>query len=150
MTNEIKPSPLRPQPTKEETAAVFADIYAVRAKREAERPHIQREGEAALSRLFKVASGDSGQCRHIARFLLGLYNGNRFPFDMTRLRAIDFELFDDCLAVLKMDAFAVQEVHRYFADGGKAFEALVTSWNVLDIVKLQQAARDAGIDVQHD
>ena len=150
MTNEMKPTIMRPQLTKEEHDPIFAEIYANRDKRAAERPRIEEEGEAALHRLFKVAKGDSGQCRHIARFLLGLYNGNRFPFDLTRLRSIDAELFDDCIAVLKMDAAPRQEVHRYFDGGGKAFEALVTSWNVLDMVKLQQAARDAGIDVQQD
>lgn len=37
----------------------------------------QAEGEAALRRLFDVAQSDTGQCKIIAKFLLGCYNGDR-------------------------------------------------------------------------
>ena len=65
-----------------------------------DRDIIETRGVAALQRLFTVANRDSGQCRYIARFLLGLYNGMRFPFDLTDLRAIDDDLFEDCMHVL--------------------------------------------------
>lgn len=75
-----------------------------RDARMAKLPAIRLEGEAALRRLLPVAQRDTGQSSVIARFLLNLYNGDRFPFDLTDLRRLDYELFDDCLAVLKMDA----------------------------------------------
>lgn len=105
---------------------------------------LETRGVAALRRLYLVACRDSGQCRYIARFLLGLYNGSRFPFDLTDLRAIDTELFDDCMAVLNMDArITRQEVHTYFEDGGAKFEQLAKRWGVEDFHKLRQDAARA-------
>ena len=93
-----------------------------------ERDIIETRGVAALRRLYLVACRDSGQCRYIARFLLGLYNGMRFPFDLTDLRAIDAELFDDCMAVLNMDArLTRQEVHTYF-DRRRRLRPSVSPW----------------------
>ena len=104
----------------------------------AQRAQLEDAGFEALQRLYQVALGDSGQCRFIARFLLGLYNGTRFPFDLTDLRAVDASLFEDCMAVLRMDArVSRQEVHNYFADGGAKFEQLVRDWNVRDVAKLE-------------
>lgn len=101
------------------------------------RAALEEAGFEALQRLYQVALGDAGQCRFIARFLLGLYNGNRFPFDLTDLRAIDDSLFEDCMTVLRMDARQCrQEVHMYFADGGAKFEQLVRDWGVRDVAKL--------------
>ena len=40
----------------------------------------------ALKRLVDVAQGSSGQPPRVARFLLGLYNGYSYPFDLTELR----------------------------------------------------------------
>jgi len=89
-------------------------------------------GKPALARLMNIAeSGDTGQGRYVAAFLLGLYNGNRFPFDLTNLRALDSALQDDCLTVLNMDAKACQhEVHRYFDNGGERFETMAKNWGL--------------------
>jgi hypothetical protein len=87
-------------------------------------------GLPALRRLFKIAQGHSGQCRNVAAFLLGLYNGSRFPFDMTNFRAVDTEIFNDMLLVLRMDSRLIEEVHTYFDDGGQAFEQLAQDWNL--------------------
>ena len=103
-----------------------------RARRIAERPVINLRGEEALRRLFEVAHGDSGQCRRVARFLLGCYNGSRFPFDLADLRGLDGELFDDCMAVLKMDWYLDKEVHCYFPNGGEQFERLAEQWGLED------------------
>lgn len=107
---------------------IFAKRRADQALLRARRPQIQAEGEAALRRLFNVAQGDTGQCGRIARFLLGLYNGPRFPFDMTELRGLDHALFADCIAVLRMDYAPEREVHRYFENGGREFERLAVRW----------------------
>jgi len=105
---------------------------------------IETRGAEALQRLFTVANRDSGQCRYIAHFLLGLYNGHRFPFDLTDLRGLDNELFEDCMTVLRMDARVTQqEVHLYFENGGKRFEQLASDWHVEDMEKVRADAKRA-------
>ena len=90
--------------------------------------HDRAEGEAALRRLLPIAQRYTGQGERVARVLLGCYNGRRFPLDLTNLRSLDYELMVDCLAVLRMDANARQEVHCYFENGGAVFEALAKDW----------------------
>lgn len=85
-------------------------------------------GADALRRLLPIAQGNSGQCKSVARILLGLYNGVRFPLDLTFLRCLDYKILDDVLAVLRMDANALQEVHLYFTNGGQVFEQLAKDW----------------------
>lgn len=106
------------------TSPVLQEFLQEQADREGRLPKIREEGEAALRRLFDVAHSDAGQAGVVAAFLLGLYNGNRFRFDLTELRRLDWALHDDCLVVLQMDHIALQEVHLYFADGGRRFEEL--------------------------
>ena len=116
------------------------ELQAMLAKEERQQlelPAIRAGGEAALRRLFDVAHGHSGQCKVVARFLLGCYNGLRFPFDLTDLRCIDSALFDDCMAVLKMDFQPAQEVHCYFPMGGSKFEALAKDWRITDFSRMQ-------------
>jgi hypothetical protein len=74
----------------------------------------------------------SGQCRIVAKFLLGLYNGNRFPFDLTDFRCLDTEIFKDCLAVLEMDNCPVQEVHQALGMVHGEFEKLAADWHIPD------------------
>ncbi|UGA37614.1 hypothetical protein JOS77_27190 [Chromobacterium haemolyticum] len=92
-------------------------------------------GVPALRRLLPLAQGHTGQSRVIAHFLLSLYNGNRFKFDLTDFRLLDQELLDDCLAVLRMDSRPVREVHNYFEKGGQIWEQLAKDWNVKDYTK---------------
>jgi len=84
------------------------------------------DGVPALKRLMQIAETNaSGQAEYIAKFLLGLYNGYRFPFELPDLRALDETIKDDCLVVLEMDMKACRrEVHRYFENGGERFEAM--------------------------
>ncbi|MCD5326805.1 hypothetical protein ACFFU8_17930 [Chromobacterium piscinae] len=92
-------------------------------------------GVPALRRLLSLAQGHTGQCHVIAHFLLSLYNGNRFKFDLTDFRLLDQELFDDCLAVLRMDSRPEREVHNYFENGSQIWEQLAKDWNVTDYIK---------------
>ena len=131
---EPKRTPMRqPDP---ETTARMAAVMATRRREREERlqqiPAIRLEGEAALRRLLPVAQRDTGQSSVIARFLLNLYNGDRFPFDMTDLRRLDFDLFDDCIAVLKMDFQPTKEVHGYFDNGSVIWESLAKEWGFTD------------------
>lgn len=115
----------------ENEAATQAIFEQMRAQKELQKED-HRKGWPALDRLFAVAHRDSGQPRYIAAFLLGLYNGRRFPFDLTDLRCIDHELFDDCMLVLRMDRWPMKEVHCYFDNGGKRFEDLAKLQGIKD------------------
>ncbi len=88
----------------------------------------RRLGEEALRRLLPIARRDTGQSRRVAAILLSLYNGHRFPLDMTNLRSLDYEIMEDCLAVIRMDSNAYQEVHNYFENGSQIFEQLAEDW----------------------
>lgn len=94
-----------------------------------ERPAIREAGIQALARLVPVALRDTGQSRVVGRFLLGLYNSEAYPFALTDLRALDIPLFDDCLAVLRLDNTPEQEVHEYLPRGQMIFNQLREYWS---------------------
>lgn len=126
-----------------EAPGTFARETGALAAERGGRTALIAAGTSALTRLFKVAHGHSGQCRYIARYLLGLYNGTRFPFDLTDLRAIDDDLYADCMAVLAMDARVTpQEVHTFFKDGNAKFEQLASDWRMLDLHALKIEAKE--------
>jgi hypothetical protein len=110
---------LRQQP------ALKADIETFQAlikARDAERIAVTETGIPALIRLVEVAKRDTGQSETVRRFLLGLYNGNRFPFNLNKFCGLDKELFDDCLMVLALDARGrTQEIHRCVLNGDELF-----------------------------
>lgn len=94
----------------------------------------------ALIRLWNVTqrhdAGTSG-ARRAALVLLGLYNGPRFPFDLTELRAVDTNIQRDALAVISEDARRCQrEVHSWLnvltgrVDFGERFEHLAWKFRV--------------------
>lgn len=122
-----------------EVKAAFAEMARERAEAHAKLPAIRAAGVEALKRLLPIAQGNSGQCRHVAAFLLGLYNGIRFKFDLTDFRALDRKIFNDCMAVLAMDYQPQKEVHLYFDQGNdeghEIFEALAKSWGIRDYTK---------------
>lgn len=77
---------------------------------EAERRHTlshygfeQREALLTLYKLVKRCP-DTGGGTRAAKFLLGLYNGTRFPFDLTDMRSFDDDNFAAAMTVLRMDA----------------------------------------------
>ncbi|EHP44228.1 hypothetical protein OR16_04602 [Cupriavidus basilensis OR16] len=87
-------------------------------------------GLDSLAHLVEVAEGDTGQAGIVARFLAGLYNGTNFPFDLTELRGLDADLFEHCLAVLRLDNRPKVEVHRYFTDGDELWQCMIARWNL--------------------
>lgn len=87
---------------------------------------------AALQRLWKVANGHSGQCKYVAEFLLGLYNGTRYPFDLTTFRALDDSIVQDCLLVIEMDSKPQREVHLHLGCENGEFEQLAKDWSIPD------------------
>jgi hypothetical protein len=87
-------------------------------------------GLDSLAHLLRIAESDTGQSAVVARFLAGLYNGNRYRFDLTDLRALDDDLFEHCLAVLRLDHRPAVEVHSYFPDGGERWQKMIADWNL--------------------
>lgn len=79
---------------------------------------------AALQRLWAIAQNDHGGAVRVLQFLLGLYNGDRFKFDLTNFRGLDSAVFRDCLTVLVMDYQPWQEVHMLLGSKGAEFEFL--------------------------
>lgn len=98
------------------------------AVEEAERPFIRSAGIDALHRLVPVAQRCTGQSRIVGRFLLSLYNGNAFPFPLTDLRGLDTSLWDDCLALLRLDRRPELEVHEYIENGDAIWSQLKKDW----------------------
>lgn len=104
------------------------ELFDALVRYQEERPAIRDAGTKALARLVPVALRDSGQSRVIGRFLLGLYNAQAYPFQLTDLRSLDAGLFDDCMAVLRLDNSPEQEVHEYLPRGQMIFNQLREYW----------------------
>jgi hypothetical protein len=96
------------------------------------RGRYSEEQRIAIVTLYTAARTmlDTGGGSRCAKLLLGLYNGTRFPFDLTDLRCLDGNLFRAAFTVLQMDArHTCCEVHvlldAIYADGrstGAEFE----------------------------
>jgi hypothetical protein len=68
--------------------------------------HYSQDQKEAALRLFNTAkrhlgTGGGNTC---AKLLLGIYNGHRFPFDLTDLRRLDDANLNAAIVVLHMDA----------------------------------------------
>ncbi|WP_304351077.1 hypothetical protein [Comamonas testosteroni] len=90
-----------------------------------------------LSRFFFLAWGHSHSGAKVAAgLLLGLYNGTRFPFDLTDLRLLDGRNMDDALALMRFDSRPAMEVHQWLNklygrhDFGDRFEHLAHFWRM--------------------
>lgn len=84
----------------------------------------QAEALNALRRLYDAAANDTGQSVVIGNFLLGLYNGKAYPFNLTKLRRLDTSLHNDCLAALQLDHQPLLDVHEYFENGTQLINQL--------------------------
>lgn len=102
-------------------ANMLAEENAARTKR-------LEAGLPALRRLVEVALRDTGQSEVCGRFLLGLYNGPLYSFDLTEVRRLDSDLLEDLLAVLRMDASPIKEIHELVENGEAIFHNLRMSW----------------------
>ncbi|PAU62547.1 hypothetical protein BZL41_13255 [Pseudomonas sp. PIC25] len=100
-----------------------------------QRPAIVIAGEQALHRLIPVALRDSGQSRVIGRLLLNLYDGSAYPFDLTELRLLDLELFEDSLRVLMLDYSPEVNVHERVPNGTAIWQRLIALWAPAAVTK---------------
>ena len=93
-----------------------------------QRPALEQAGTYALNRLVPIAVRQTGQGRAVGRFLLGLYNGEEFPFDLCDLRGLDLPVFQDCIQVLLMDYSPTLEVHERVPNGSQIWQHLIELW----------------------
>ncbi|WP_455285943.1 DUF7673 family protein [Cupriavidus necator] len=87
-------------------------------------------GLDSLAYLVNFAEGNSRQAGAVARFLIGLDNGLDFPFNLTDLRELDADLFEHCLALLRLNYNATVDIHQYFPDGDELFQGLIRHWHL--------------------
>lgn len=104
--------------------SALTTMFQELANIEHHRAQAHAEGQPALQRLALAARLSSGQARIVGRFLLGLYDAHSYPFPLSDLRGLDLDLFQDCLAVLRMDYHPVREIHEYLTDGPELFRQL--------------------------
>lgn len=113
----------------------------------------------ALTHFFMLATCHSHSgARVAARLLLGMYNGQRFPFDLTDLRRLDAQNLDRAMVLLRMDARCSMEVHSWLdllysrTDFGERFEHMAHAWrmkgrckkeNLVPVVALRFAGSEA-------
>ena len=111
------------QPTKQDLDAMKDNLFQQMNQEDSFRKAAQEKGVPTLKSLVEVAKSDTGQSRIIRKYLLGCYDGQRFPFDLTDFRSLDLHLFQDCMAILAMDRSPSREVHEYL--DGPDYEGLV-------------------------
>ncbi|GAA0408219.1 hypothetical protein GCM10008969_33700 [Pseudomonas veronii subsp. inensis] len=93
-----------------------------------QRPVIIRAGTQALHRLIPVALSRTATGKTVGRFLLGLYDGAAFRFDLKQLHQLGVREFEDCLQVLEMDYMPEVEVHQRIDEGEHVWHELMDMW----------------------
>lgn len=89
--------------------------------------HREKVAVEALNRLIERNINEFGSGAFaVKKVLLGLYNGSAYPFDLTSLRNLDSNNFDDVMAVLNSNARSCppKEIHEYLKDGAKVWQEL--------------------------
>jgi hypothetical protein len=108
-----------------ELRAAWEEIVAGKQPRtetlERDRAVITSRGLAALEIIEKAIRENltTGQAGRLVRFLLGVYNGYDYPFDLTDLRALDTRLANACLDYLNYDRLGIKEVHHHLSRGDR-------------------------------
>lgn len=92
------------------------------------RPTIIRTGTQALNRLIPIALSRTPAGNTIGHFLLGLYDGATFRFNLKHLHGLGVSEFEDCLHVLEMDYMPEVEVHERIDQGASVWKELMEVW----------------------
>ena len=92
------------------------------------RPAIIRTGTQALNRLIPIALSRTSAGNTIGHFLLGLYDGATFRFNLKHLHGLGVSEFEDCLQVLEMDYMPEVEVHQRVEEGESVWKELMEVW----------------------
>ena len=91
---------------------------------EAAFPGLVTSATVSLHRLLKIERYGSGQSSRVGRFLLGVFNGTRHPFDFADLRFVDREIFDDCIEILRFDNYSRARIEDLIPFGDAVLTAL--------------------------
>ncbi len=90
-----------------------------------------------LPKFFFLAWGHSHSgARVAAKLILSMYNGSRFPFDVTELRCLDQSMLEEALVLMRFDSRPQMEVHEWLnrlygrRDFGARFEHLAHFWRM--------------------
>lgn len=94
------------------------------------RPSIIDDGIQALHRLIPAALSRTPPSKIIGRFLLGLYDGATYRFDLRHFHRLNLREFEDCLSVLAMDYMPEVEVHQRVDEGESVWRELAELWRV--------------------
>lgn len=88
------------------TAELNYRAIAIKAQRKGVLRHYSDHQQNAALHLYNLVkcNRDTGGGVRATKFLLSLYNGDRFQFDLTDLRAFDDGVLRAALIVLEMDA----------------------------------------------
>ena len=102
--------------------ARMAQYESWRSQQRAQVPSAQK----ALVRLLHAAlqgSGD-GQSEVCRDFLLGLWDGQEHPFNLSRLRRLEIEQWQDCMSVLQLQQYSLSPIHLCIKDGERIWQYL--------------------------
>lgn len=84
------------------------------------------KAQEALARLLDAAlhgTGD-GQSEICRDFLLGLWKGQEHMFDLARLRRLEIDQWQDCMAVLQLYQCSQSPLHLNIRDGERIWQQL--------------------------
>lgn len=97
---------------------LLARILTPEEQAELERKQLEEQAKLseALAKVMHcaIADDDTSGSRTCRDFLLSLYNGSAYPFNMNKLRNLDSGLFNACIAIMQMDCrpFPPKEIHE--------------------------------------
>ena len=94
-----------------------------------ERAAKSKQLKEALTKVLKMALDDCGGSRVCRDFLLSLYNGHAYPFNMNGLRNLDGGLYAACITIMNIDCRPNPpfEIHYWFINGDEIFASLKAS-----------------------
>ncbi|MEC4767964.1 hypothetical protein LPL18_011580 [Halomonas sp. CUBES01] len=105
------------QRLRERNREALAAKVAAENKANMQRTQVSVEGLLALNQLVEIAQGDSHQPQQCRRVLLAVYNSYAWPLNLTCLRALDHDLQQAALAVIRWSAVSDRELHEYIPHG---------------------------------
>ena len=83
----------------------------------------------ALIKVMKMALDDCGGSRVCRDFLLSLYNGHAYPFNMKGMCNLDGGLYAACITIMNINCRPNPpfEIHNWFTNGNEVFDKLKAS-----------------------
>ncbi len=92
----------------------------------------QATAAQAFARLLELAEqSDTGQAARVARFIAATFDGQRFPFDLFELRALDVALSDDMLVCIDALRWGKADLHKLVPNGEQRVGALLKTWGLV-------------------